>query len=306
MSRLPRVAADLVRTIYFHRIINDDTTNFPVDWDAVAEYLSEADRETREHRVDVGEVVRLRVRKSDEPFHITLTRVRKVGLPMIEHDTEEMEPIEVDDDAGISETTHVVVANDVIISEYNHDGPRVTNLLRFVQRAVSGAGGSMAGARVGQLIRGAVFGSLSRAGAEVKLLRIRVPTALIGKVREADESLGESLAAVSAIGPADDVELILRRAVSEEHPEGMRGFGRLLELAANLLPFRKQCKLQATVKPAEGRQVPVDLFGDPVQVDTPFPLVNDRTRRVAEAAAFAAIEAAYRNNRAEVRAARPI
>ncbi len=121
------------RKIYFHKAVNDDDPTFSLDRQDIVDRIGGLDG-TSDFYIDEGDEQFLCaiVDRPERPQRIRFYRIRRRNLP----ETEEagtFEDLELAEERGLAESIHILLFDDNVIgSEYNHYGPRITTFGTFL------------------------------------------------------------------------------------------------------------------------------------------------------------------------------
>jgi hypothetical protein len=200
-------------------------------------------------------------------------------------------PLDIPDDSGIAEQTHVVFfPSNIVGAEFNFYGPRLSRLASYL---VAKAHDQCPELAFEILLRQDIRDRLRRLQ-DIRLLNLRIKPSFAEIVAQADKDLGSCFKAAARAANADEVELILRPA-----PRSGRALNHSLLVAVRRLSTKQELHQEATrflVKGLDsetGHVEELDLLSDDLVVKKPVTLQNDRFRSVDSASAYQAIEQAY-------------
>jgi hypothetical protein len=200
--------------------------------------------------------------------------------------------------AGLIEQVHVVFfPHNIVGSEFNFYGPRLSRLARYL--AVR-ANGVCSPVKFEALIRQDVMEQLNRLE-DIRLFDLKIRASYATVIAEADEDLGSAFKAAARAGQADELEIILRP------PSRSRGILRERLLSTvRWLGQRRDLREEASrfiVKGFDGhadRVDAIDILKDQLISRKRIVLENERTRALVSESAYTAIEQAYSELRSEL------
>ncbi len=298
----------LERKIYFYRAdIGNDEGGRPHNFDpkpalTEIENLGFTDDDAGRYEFDVDRnALCLMDHPSNSNPNIRFCRVRRTGLPQIEH-RGNITDLNFTDDTGLLETVHVVFfSNNIVGSEYNHFGPRLSRLGSYLHEKSNKA---IPKAKFRPLLLGDAFRQSERLG-EVRVLDMSIRPAFIEIVRQADESLSDAFnAAAQVIGASESVQLVIKF----EKKGRLEALGRFLNIARKLLgrnEFRENAdRFQLRGKCVDTNRVEtIDLLKDRLISTKRIVRMNERSRALNPESAFQAIREAYQELREDIHAA---
>ena len=220
-------------------------------------------------------------------------RVRRNALPQLEW-RGFVRDVPAADEEGLVETVHLVLfPGNVVGVEYNHNGPRVSALGRYLQVK---SGGLVPAVLFSPIFRADVFAQLNRLE-DIRWIFLRASRGNAGLIRQSDRSLGAVFDA--ALGASDEVERIeVRLTVSLQQRSPTTALNGLFASLSNLVTFNSQQsildKLDVHGRCGDvGRVETVDLLLDQV-IGTEMVLrMGSRSRVIDSGSAYEAIENSY-------------
>ena len=134
-------------------------------------------------------------------------RVRRTGLPQLER-AGSIRDMMLGPDTGLLESVHVVFFSDNIVgADYNHFGPRISRLGRYLYEKSSRA---IPNVRFLPLLRDDAAAQLNRLG-ELRVLEISIRPAYLDYLRRASQGLWEGFKAqAELIDDPDSLQLVLK------------------------------------------------------------------------------------------------
>jgi len=229
---------------------------------------------------------------------IRLVNIRRSDLPEVETDGV-FTPLNIGERSGLAERIHLVFfPNHVVGSEFNFYGPRVGRLAEFLQRKCGAPIHTFDG-----LIRPDVIAELDRFG-ELSMVNLRMRRDSIDTVRHLDESLWEALNSTENWSGAADVELVLRKRPHSREmlPERLLLAVRRLAGSDDVRHAAKSFRLSGRIRETGAIGV-VDVLSSDLVSTKRILRAGPRLRSLDSADAYASIEDAYQELRAEIGAA---
>ena len=199
----------LERKIYFYRAnIDHDESGRPLNFNPmpalkVINNLPFTNDATGKYEFDIdGNALCLVDHTNNSNPCIRFCRIRRTGLPQLEQ-AGRIRELNLGPDTGLLEAIHVVFFPDNIVgSEYNHFGPRLSRLGSYLHEKSDRA---VPRATFRHLLRGDAAQQLDRL-TEIRLLDMSIHPAFADIVRQADRSLADALDANSRV--LDDPETV--------------------------------------------------------------------------------------------------
>ena len=245
----------------------------------------------------------LSVRRNHNVPNVTLQfgRVRRNGLPQLEQ-AGNISDLVLDADAGLLEAIHVVFfPNNIVGAEYNHFGPRVSRLGSFLHDK---SGKAVPRATFSAILRGEAAKQLDRLS-DLRVLELSVLPSYVDVVRQSHGSLADALAANGRVLENPKVlQVILKPQQDASTGFLAKMIGGLKELVSNGNVREGADRLQVHGKCEDTDRVEtIDLLKDQLISTKAIVRMNPRSRALVPAAAFQAIQEAYRDLHDELTAA---
>lgn len=303
------MALDVKRKVYFYRIdLGLDEDGRPILFDPKP-VLEEIDRLPFDQGgdpsrymggADTEDLVCCWVDAAASTGRLRLATSRRSGLPQQEHDGD-LDPLGIPQDSGLAEQIHVrFFPDNVVGSEFNFYGPRISKLRDYIREKV---GGGYQAVRIQPLIRPDVMAQLEQFG-DVRLLDLRIKTSFIEAMREADESLAAAFRAAEQVGEPRQVAIQL-----QPEPYGRHGIGSRVMDIVKRLARHSDVQSEATRFKVKGHNTEtdkvetVDVLKDKLVAEKRMVRQEERTRALAPSSAYAAIEEAYHELEDQIRRA---
>ena len=237
----------------------------------------------------------LSVRRHHTVPNVTLQfgRVRRNGLPQLEQ-AGNISDLVLDADAGLLEALHVVFFSDNIVgAEYNHFGPRVSRLGSFLHDK---SGKAVPRATFNAILRGDAARQLDRLS-DLRVLELSVLPSFVDVVRQSHVSLADALAANGRVLENPKVLQVILKPQREASTGFLANMIEgLKELVSNGNVREGADRLQVHGKCQDTDRVEtIDLLKDQLISTKAIVRMNPRSRALVPAAAFQAIEEAYRD-----------
>ncbi len=294
------------RNIHFYRVVTpqDDRGQrppFPIaatlkyldslEWTDDGRYLADTDGRVTCCWVD-----------GPNPFRrLRLAIIRRSGLPQVEQ-AGTLSPLRIPAASGLMEPIHVAFfPNAIVGTDFNFYGPRVSRLAMYLAQK---AGGVCPPVVFEPLLRQDVSARLDQLE-DVRLMQLRLQPSQAGILRQASQDLESAFDAAERAADADEVEIVLRR---RPHPYEVSHRRGLLDLARGLArrPDLRDRVSRFVVKGFDqqtGHVEQLDLLSDHLIARKQIVREDGRTRALDADSAYAAIESAFRDLRAELEAA---
>ena len=145
------------------------------------------------------------VHRTGPPQQFRLGHIRRTGLPLVE-DRGRLADLEIPDNSGLVEVTHIVVFEDNIIgADFNFYGPRVGRLGQYLRAKCLGLCGPVA---FEPLLRRDVEAALRRLRS-VRLFHLKIRSSYAPSMAKVNEDLAATFEAASRVGGVEEVELTL-------------------------------------------------------------------------------------------------
>ena len=193
-----------------------------------------------------------------------LCLIRRTAVPQLELGGTITDIPNLQQDQGVVEVTHLVFfPNNVIGSEYNHFGPRISRLPPYLREKVPAPiNEDVKNLRLSVLTRGDTTAILDEL-TSMNTLEMAVLPSARALIRNRDQSLGAALDAIAGIGNADVVKLSYTASVNERGSLLQRLAGPFKELLQDPEFVNGTSKLKLTAKhSARSRAEPFDLLKD--------------------------------------------
>ena len=199
LTRRNHVPTTKKRKVYYSRIVDG---NKPVVFDvrAAIQGVASIDRK-KGPEVDDDNVWMQMVRKPNN-HKVALIRLRKRNLPKLYNDKRDERVIDIKDDEGLGEKTHLFITHDGWIAhEFNQNGPRIEELTWFLSKSA----GWNASWQMKRAVLSDPFTKLGEAG--MAAFRINLPTVLIPEVKNIDETLYRAFSSTEELSGGDEIEI---------------------------------------------------------------------------------------------------
>lgn len=294
---MPKIEKRLKRKIQFYRARdanrNPVTIDFGCVFDQFGKYQNAVEPKLQNYGNDSVMLMRRVTGNDDDTVRFVLKKIRMDGIPGIANLSGDERSIDVDEDEGVTESTHVVAFPDGIIGvESNWYGPHPTTIVPYlthdawdseIRDCLKGA------ATLGVLLQ---EGSVGRVVARdlIKSITVVVNSSDIPSFDARNSDLGEVLRALRDIGKPHIVEFALkaeRGGYLKDAAARLRGwFGKGKDL-----PFRKAIVV-AKLPNDEGTHT-VDLLKDRVTVEKSVKPKSGRSKEISQTDIFRAIDEGY-------------
>ena len=229
---------------------------------------------------------------------IRFCRIRFTGLPQLERGGT-ITDLQIDEDTGLIETTHAVFFDDNVVGiEYNHHGPRPSQLASYL---CAKSNGNLETVELQPLLRKSVLSEFDRL-TDLRLLDLRVHRSYAAAVKAAHSSFDGY---VDATNVALEQPEVIPISLQFERGTGRRNLARfgsglrtLVQspgLHENMDRFRLRGKCGDT-----GRVETIDLLGDRLVSLKRMMRLNDRGLAISSDSAFSAIREAHSELREEI------
>ena len=224
------------------------------------------------------------------PF-VRFCRVRRTGLPQLEQ-AGQITDLDLASDTGLLEAIHVVFfPNNIVGTEYNHYGPRLSRLGGYLHDKSNRA---VPKATFRALLRHNAVAQLDRL-TEIRVLDMSIRPAYVAMVRQANQSLGDAFLANSRVlANPETVQLVIKpqRESRRTAWESLRAsFRRMLnqnEFTQNAHRFQ----IRGTCADTD-RVETIDLLKDHLISAKEIVRMGERSRALDQQSAFQAIGMAY-------------
>ena len=232
---------------------------------------------------------------------LMMCRIRRNGLPRVELAGNILD-LDLDDDAGLMEATHVVFFEENIVGiEYNHYGPRPGGLARYVRSKCADLAPLLA---FHPVLRNDVSQDLSRLQ-EIRLLEFRILPSYQAVVRAADESLGAAFAASASVMVGQRELSLVIKPEKEARTRALSRFRRPVTTLAEGGEIRQNSTcFQARGRCDDTKYVEtIDLLKDRLVANARIECAAGRSRTVVPSVAYGAIEEAFDSLSEEIKEA---
>ena len=238
---------------------------------------------------------------------VRFCRVRYRGLPQLEH-AGDISELPIEEAEGIVETTHVVFfQNNIVGVEYNHYGPRPSQLATYLQKKLGELDEAVPRVRIRPLLRHDALEELNqltdlrwfelRVHRQYASLADRIHSSVRGCVDSIAEALdGPRVVPVYLKFERGDEQRAWRRFIP-----GLRDVAQDSQLREQMTWFRAHGKRGDT-----GRVETIDLLGDKLVSHKRIMRVDGRGRALNPASAFGAIKEAHFELQDEIEHASPV
>lgn len=228
---------------------------------------------------------------------LRLANVRRSGLPQIER-RGTISPLGIPSAAGLVEQVHVVFfPHNIVGSEFNFYGPRLSRLGRYIEVKANGICPSVT---FEPLLRQDVMEQIERL-ADIRLLNLKIHASYASVISQADQDLGSAFEAAARAGQAEELEIILRpRSHSRETlAQGLLQTVRRLTQRQDLREESSRFIVKGLDEDTERVEI-IDILKDQLISRKRIILEDERTRALNSESAYAAIEQAYTELRDEL------
>ncbi|HUX86948.1 MAG TPA: hypothetical protein VMW65_08095 [Chloroflexota bacterium] len=220
---------------------------------------------------------------------MVFVRSRRVGLPQVD-EAGEFSPLNIPTTSGIAEVTHVRFFDDnLIAADFNFHGPPVSALSSYFRRTCNPVCPNV---KFAPLLSQVALDQMDSMDT-IKLARVRVARPYIATLQAASASLNASFASAAEVGGAEDFELVLR---PQKYTGGTLNAIAVKQLWRRLRGLNEEHLAILELK-VEGRindtDVLIDLLSDKLIVKKQVIQINERSRAIDPASAFAAIGEAF-------------
>ena len=239
-----------------------------------------------------GSVLCCWVDRGTSPQHVRIGNIRRTELPEVE-ELGNLAPLNIPATSGLAEHIHAVFFEDGIVGvDFNFYGPRLTRFGSYLSQKAADQGGRVA---FEPLLRLDVVEQLDRLR-DIRMFQLKIRPAYGSVVRQADQSLGQAFEAAAEGTEASHVEIVLtpeprsRRSLGERLLGVTRFLGRRDDLRDNAARFHVK-----GLDPEPQRVEEIDVLRDQLITSRRILRLNERTRVLDPASAYAAIEEAHRD-----------
>lgn len=277
------------RKIYFHKAVNDADPDFELDREEVVERIS-ALAGTADFYINEGDEQYLCavVDRPSPPQRVRFYRVRRRNLPETE-EAGSFEDLDLAEQKGLAESIHILLFDDNVIgSEYNHYGPRITTFGYFL------------GERCGQdvvlrpFIRGDVMSAILGMQ-EIRRLRVKATPHGVAELQQAGVALSEGFEAADIFRAGKYVDLTLAASPGDpDFTDRVKRFFRGLR-DSNIEPSGVLQDAEVYGVTSDDGLGSLSLLNDRVVIVEQIRKESQRHRTLDTQAAYAAIESVRTN-----------
>lgn len=292
------MANTLERKIYFYRAyIGNDDSGTPLIFDprpalrAINSLHFTDDGGRYEFDLEGNALCLVDYPSSSNPA-VQFFRVRRTGLPLLER-AGHIQNLDLDPDTGLLEAIHVVFFPDNIVgSEYNHFGPRLSRLGHYLHTKSEGA---VPKAIFRPILRGDATKQLERL-TDIRLLELSIRPAYAEIVRQADRSLADAIDANSRVLDDPETVQIVIKPQKQSRGAALDKLGsRFRQLFNQDGLLQNADRFQLRGKCADTARVEtIDLLKDQLISTKRIVRLNERSRALDPDSAFQAILEAYK------------
>lgn len=283
------------RKIYFYRLhagTSTDGTPKKVDLTDPIKQISKLsfDKDSKRYWMQPdGSIVGLWLPDNATSFNeFSLATVRHAGLPRKEFEGT-LADIDLEEGAGLHEPTHIKLFSDNIVGvEFNFHGPRPSRLPFYLRHAYP----DTQDFKIEALLNKDAAENLKK-HREIRVLELQVRPSYVGKVREANKSLGAALGQLERSG-AEVIGITLRPEPRQRTPlkknifKGAKKLSRKNDLLENAIQFKVKA-----INDETGRVDDINLLDDKLVSTQNIKTFSKKSRAVDPAEAYAAIQTAY-------------
>lgn len=227
-----------------------------------------------------------------------IARVRRTALPLVEQNGR-LKPLDIPATSGLAESVYVVFFPENVVGFlYNHFGPRISRVAHYFRdRAVPAA----ANLRFDALLMPNILNQLDRIR-EVRTLSLRLRRSVAAQAPLLDESLGALLKGAAGLGDAERIEVILRPKPYSRNSLGgntldvVRRLARRDDIAQIADRFCLEAETDYGIEP-------INILSSYLVSEQKVVTIDQRTRGLDDASAYAAIELAYQQLENDIRQA---
>jgi len=250
---------------------------------------------------DEGKSLGCWVSSTNEPCKVVLGNIRKDDLPLIEY-RGELSPLEIPENAGLLEQTHIVFFEDNIVGcDFNYYGPRISRLAFYL--SAKAIGHSPEYISFNPILQRDVYKRLEKFE-HIKMLNLKVRAPYVDTIAHVNDSLGDSLRAALRAGGDDDfdVELVLQATRNSSGPLSDRLFQSVKSLSKrpNIRDDIKTFKVKGYNSDTQNI-VELDLLSDKLIIKKEISKINPKSKGLISSSAFKAITLAYEEIKDEIR-----
>ncbi|HSW42845.1 MAG TPA: hypothetical protein VLM76_10080, partial [Patescibacteria group bacterium] len=298
MARNPIDPTRLRRTIRFHRIhvMPDQRPRIPYDPGPLLAGLR-ALLPTGDRYLEQGERITLCLPDHDgPPAHLRIVNIRRRDLPQVEA-AGVLSPLGIGRTAGLADQIHLVFfADNVVGSEFNYYGPRVTRLADVVRAKRIGPE-----IELRDLVRENVIARLD-AMTDVTAATLTVDRSAIEVARQSDATLARALDETAEFAERGVIEITVRRRPHsrETLSDRVRSVWRALARRPDAQEGLRGLRIEGR-NPATGELETLDLLGQALMTSRRILRTQPGSRVLDSADAYAEIASAHDELSDEIR-----
>ena len=193
---MAKFSREIERKVLFCRVCNgSDESGKPIPFDPrpVFEGIMQNSYGQRSYSLQEGAFLNIQCENTDAiPLRVSILNIRHNDLPSVEHNGK-IGPLDIPEDAGIAERTHVVFFdNNIVGVECNYRGPRINRLADYMKEFSASVDTDKF--HFESLLRNDMYERFLKLG-DIKLFEFKIRSSFIDDVKEVDESLGNSFEA---------------------------------------------------------------------------------------------------------------
>lgn len=222
--------------------------------------------------------------------HFRLGQIRRSGLPLLELQGK-LSDLVIPIDSGLAETIHIVVfGNNIVGTDFNFHGPRISSLSRYFRKKGNGLFQEL---MFEPLLRQDVAAELDQLR-DIRLFHLKIRAAYAASVAEADRDLGAAFEAAARAGNAEELEIVLRPRKHSRNPLA----DRMLRVAQDLIR-RPDLRTEASKFLVKGINTntdaidAIDILSDQLIAREEIMRQTPRGRALDHVSAYEAVERAY-------------
>jgi len=305
-----RVSGKVERKIYFYRVnVGVDDKGQPITFDPKEEFnvisnLPFSSDNSRYLLDDDGNAICGWVDKEDDPYHFRFGRIRRSSLPQLEQ-FGTLSDLPVPPDSGLVEQVHIVFfSNNIVGSEFNFHGPRLSRLGYYLRVKGNSPHPSI---NFETLLRHDVTSQIKRIG-DIRLFDLRIRPSYISVIKEADQDLGSAFEANRKVFQNEDdgneIQIVLHSGKSSRKliTEKIINVVRSIVGREDLITEASRFKLKG-MNNETGRVEHIDLLHEQLISQKQILKLNEKSRALDTSDAYNAIHSAYDELREQIESA---
>ena len=240
------------------------------------------------------------VERGGNNARLRVADVRTGGLPEIDR-VGVLTPLHIPDDARLAESVYIrFFPNQIVGAIYNFYGPRLSRLAYYLRVK---AGGVLPPVQFDPLLRHDALERI-RAMDRITLFQLRIHRAYLEDLKEIDDSLGKAFEATFDAGDGVQAEITLQSSRAADDTLSRRSLKRIATRIARGGADRGVMKFALRGGHLGSRHTDlVDVLSDELLLRRDVDVLEERTRALNPASAFAAIDDAYEEVRPVLEAA---